>query len=659
MSIDTFFARSVSGPPAPAPWRGSQLLMLTAVDKGYVGHAIALARSLDMHAPGHHLLVHLVNPDADSLARLDACAEGLGKLRLHVSTEKVRLPPEASKAAYYASARFLLMAEILASADAVPVLALDADALAVGPLTLDFSDKPETEICLRQRRNAVVASRHFDVAAGAVWARPTPRAKAFMHAVASDLMAAFASGHAQWFIDQEVLGRHVEAATAQAKVRNLKSKFADWNMGHDAVFWMGKGDRKYRDLRYLLMRGAFDEDPARSRDAAQLADAYADALAPGKRDPLVERAAAAVHALRRPQVGIFLPRLDLPWKHSGLDREGRPPELGEDTIEVRLWWKRFAMAASNTLARMDVDVRMLELPAWDITPDRVDAENLDLALVAHRTRHDFNGQRTPVWFYMQEFFRPVFVLDPVGWGAGASTYPVAYDQLPAAVLGAWDDYRDAFLQERLGSKFAQSDRDTHANLVAGGELPEEPYIFVPIQVPDDRSITDFSEVGMSEVLQAALALARDEGCRLVVKSHPANRASTAALKADIDDPCVHWTQAHVHDVLLHARGVVTINSGVGFEALLANVPVVCLGRSEYDTTAHAATLATLPHAWQRAVAEPPLARERRYARFVDWFLARHAVDLSRPQHGNRVLRRLLQEAVAPLRRPAGPPEPVA
>jgi len=626
--------------------------MLSAVDKGYVGHAIALARSLDVHAPGHHLLIHLVNPDADSLARLHACAGSLHKLRLHVSTEKVRLPSEASKAAYYASARFLLMAELLAATDAVPILALDADALAVGPLTLDFSDKPETEICLRQRRNGAVASRHFDVAAGAVWARPTPRAQQFMQAVASDLEAAFASGRAQWFVDQEVLGRHVEAATAQAKVRNLKSKFADWNMGEDAVFWMGKGDRKYRDLRYLLMRGAFDEDPARSKQAAQLADAYVDAVAPGKRDAGVERAATAVLTRRRLQVGIFLPRLDLPWKRTGLDRDNRPAELGEDTIEVRLWWKRFAMTAGNTLARMDVDVRMLELPGWEITPDRVDTENLDLALVAHRTRSDFNGQQTPVWFYMQEFFRPVFVLDPVGWGAGASTYPVASDQLPAAVLGAWDEYRDAFLQGRLGSKFAQGERDTRGNLVARGQLPEEPYIFVPIQVPDDRSISDFSDVSMSALLQAALALAKDEGLRLVVKSHPANPASTAALKRDIDDPCVHWTRAHVHDVLLHARGVITINSGVGFEALLANVPVVCLGRSEYDTTAHAATLANMPSVWQRAVAEPARERERRYARFVDWFLARQAIDLSRPQHGHRVLQKLLHEAIAPLRRSA-------
>lgn len=659
MSPDPGFARSASVLSTPAPWGGAAVLLLTAVDKGYLGHAIALARSLDEHAPGHHLLVHLINPDAASLARLQACAGSLRGLHLHVSTEKVRVPPAASKAAYYASARFLRMAELLEAREPVPVLALDADALAVGPLTLDFSDKPETEICLRRRRSADLDSRHLEVAAGAVWARPTPRARSFMRAVADELHEAFATGGAQWFIDQAVLARHVDAATAQTKVRNIKSKFADWNFGADAVFWMGKGDRKYRDLRYLLARGAFDEDPTRRRDAARLADAYADVLSPLHRDPEVEHAAQVVHARQRPQVGLFLPRLDLPWKRSGLDRDGRPQPLAEETAEVRLWWKRFAMTASNALARMGVEARTVELPGWEITPERVDAENVDLALVAHRSSADFNGQQTPTWFFMQEYFRSVFVLDPSGWGAGSSVYPVDCAALPPAVLGAWDDYRAAFLQGRLDSKFTQAGRDAWPSLVARRELPEQPYIFVPIQIPDDRVVQDFSDVGMAETLQAALALAKQDGCRLVVKAHPANRTRTRALAACIEDPCVHWTQAHVHDVLLHARGVVTVNSGVGFEALLANVPLVCLGRAEYDTAAHAATLSTLPEAWLRACAEPADAREQRYARFVDWFLARHAVDLSRPRQADLVLQRLLQRAVAQVKMPEGDSEAVA
>jgi hypothetical protein len=651
MSADATFARSASVLATPAPWRGAPVLLLTAVDKGYLGHAIALARSLDEHAAGHHLVIHVINPDAESIARLQACAGSLRRLHVHVSSEKVRLPAAASKAAYYASARFLRMAELLQARDAVPVLALDADALAVGALTLDFSDKAETEICLRRRRSADAGSRHLEVAAGAVWARPTPRARMFMQAVADDLVEAFAKGEAQWFIDQEVLARHVDAASALAKVRNLKSKFADWNMGPDAVFWMGKGDRKYRDLRYLLVRGAFDEDPGRRKDAARLADAYADALAPAHRDPQVEHAARLVTAHQRLQVAVFLPRLDLPWKVSGLDRDGCPQALAEDTLEVRLWWKRFAIAASNALGRLGVDARTVELPAWEITPERVDAEGVDLALVAHRSNGDFHGQQTPTWFFMQEYFRSVFVLDPRGWGAGSSVYPVDCAALPPAVLGAWDDYRAAFLQGRLHSKFSQADRDAWPALVARRELPEQPYIFVPIQIPDDRVIVDFSDVGMAEALQAALALATQEDCKLVVKAHPANRARTRELAACIDDPRVHWTQAHVHDALLHARGVVTVNSGVGFEALLANVPLVCLGRSEYDTTAHAATLATLPNVWRDACAEPDDRRERRYARFVDWFLARHAVDLSRPDQAGRVLRRLLVDALARIRAP--------
>jgi hypothetical protein len=650
MNATVDFARSASPLPQPAPWRDAPVLLLTAVDKGYLGHAIALARSLEQHAPGHHLMIHLVNPDAESIARLQRCAGELRSLTLHVSTEKVRLPASVSKAAYYASARFLRMGELLEQPEAVPVLALDADALAVGPLTLDFSDKPETEVCLRRRRVAGDAERHLEVAAGAVWARPTARARNFMRAVADDLQAAFASGDAQWFVDQQVLGRHVEAGTAEAKVRNLKSRFADWNMGPDAVFWMGKGDRKYRDLRYLLARGSHDEDPLRRRDALRLAQAYADAVPDAQQDPQVTQAARAARARSSTQVALFLPRLDLPWKRSGLDREGRPAALAEDTIELRLWWKRFAMTASNMLERLGAQARTLELPAWEITPERVDAEGVDLALVGHQSHAHFQDHATPTWFYMQEYFRPVFVLDPLGWGAASSVYPVAAEALPPAVLGAWDDYRAAFLEGRLPSKFAQAARDAWPQLVARRDLPEQPYLFVPIQIPDDRVLLDFSDVSMLDALQAALALAKQEGCRLVLKAHPANPVRTAALAQALDDPCVHWTRAHVHDVLTHARGVVTVNSGVGFEALLANRPLVCLGRCEYDTVAHAATPATLADAWRRACAEPDALRELRYARFVDWFLSRHAVDLSRPRQSEPVLRRQLQRALAQVQR---------
>jgi capsule polysaccharide modification protein KpsS len=107
-----------------------------------------------------------------------------------------------------------------------------------------------------------------------------------------------------------------------------------------------------------------------------------------------------------------------------------------------------------------------------------------------------------------------------------------------------------------------------------------------------------------------------------------------------------WTEANVHDVLRYAGSVVTLNSGVGFEALLALKPLVTMARSEYDCVAHRATPDDLTSAWRAALEEGSPQRETRYARFVDWFLGRHAVDISRPHAGRYVLDRIIERALS-------------
>lgn len=645
LDLPTTFARRVARKPDPAAWADAPVLLLAACDAGYLPHAIALARSLDAFAPQAHLLLHLVNPDEAAIDRVRAVAESLS-LKLHLSVEKAQLPDAAMKPAYYASARFMLMAELLAAEGSPPILALDADALAVGPLSLDFSDKPEAEICLRRRDLEGPVEDHMRVAAGAVWAKPTPGGIAFMAAVASDLQDAFASGTAKWFVDQEILGRHVLAETGGAHVRNLKSKFADWGLREDSIFWTGKGDRKYLDIRYVLLREAFDEDPAR-RDAARALYSRVEALVPHKdQGGVAVRARKAFARARRTRTAVFLPRLDLPWKQGGMRANGGAPVPSDDTVELRLWWKRFTMELMRMLTQHGAEPRQLEIPAWEITPERVDAEDVDLAFVPHRCHLDFGPTRTPRRFYMQEYFRPVFVVDPSGWSASSSVYPVDASKLPPAVLGAWDDYHAAFMAGNLHSKFGQSLRRPREVLEAMGDLPTGRYVFFPLQIPHDQSIRYFSDYELGEALAAALALARARQLTLVLKEHPANRPSTAAFRQQVRGPDVFWSDAHLHDLLSHADGVVTINSGAGFEALLAGKPVVSLGRAEYDVAAHRGTPETLREAWDAAVSEPPADRLQRYARFVDWFLGRHAVDLSRPVAGRHVLDRIVRHALA-------------
>ncbi|GAB6195291.1 capsular polysaccharide export protein, LipB/KpsS family [Lysobacter xanthus] len=638
------FVRSAPKLDRCLPWAEARVLLLTACDRGYLPHALALARSLDAFSPGAHLMLHLVNPDEPALALIEAERGLLAQTQLHLSTEKVALPPRVPKAAYYASARFLRMAELLDLRSSVPVLALDADTIAVAPLTFDFSDKPEAEICLRMRGEDVPG--HLQVAAGAVWARSTPRSREFFQAVAGDLVEAFASGEARWFVDQVVLARHVAAGTAAAKVRNLKTRFADWDLGDDAVFWMGKGDRKYSDVRYLLLRDGFDADPA-LREAGRLLHARCLARLPSAdAGAVMERAGRHFAASRPVQAAIFLPRLDLPWKPESLRPGKPPPDLAPDTLELRLWWKRFAMTLAASLTGRGVDVRIVEIPAWAITPERVDAEGVDMAFVPHRSHLDFGPTRTLRRFYMQQYLAQVFVLDRSGWGPASSRYPVRPETLPAAVLGAWDQYTSTMATGTLASKFAQRPRQSRSALLARGQIPDAPFLFFPLQLPHDRAIAQFSDVSMELAFDAVVAFGARRGLIVVAKEHPANRASMQPFRERANAFPVLWSEAHVHDLLCHAGGIVTVNSGVGFEALLADRPVVCLGRADYDRVVHSTGPDGLDTAWDNALAEDPSRRRARYARFVDWFLGRYAVDLSRPATSAAVLRREIDAVLA-------------
>lgn len=641
--MQPMFERTLSRDCDPAAWADGRLVIFAACDMAYLDNALVLLRSLDLMSPGFDFLLHVINPHADVLESLQRVGDGLVATRLHLSAEKVRVVDAGHKRPYYASARFIRLAELLPRTE-VPFLVLDADGLFVAPIDLNFSDKQEAEICLRRRDIEGESEERLKVAAGAVWVRPTPQTVEFFAAVRDDLVGQFRSGEPAWFMDQIVIAQHVAQDTGNAAVRNIKHKYADWSFRDNAIIWTGKGDRKYFDVRYLLLRLGFDGDPERRLRARRLLHEVVSMIPIESQGQVGAHAIKVLHTISTPRIAIYLPRLDLPWKKSGMSKGG-PPAPSPDTIELRLWWKRFTMELSLALTRYGIEPKLMEIPAWDITPERVDEDDLDLAFIPHRCQLDFESRATPVLFYMQEYFRPVFVVDSGGWSAASSVYPVDAGALPPAVLGAWDDYRARFAAGELASKFGQSGTQAQAELLAAGKIPATGYAFFPLQIPHDQSLAYFSDVSEMQALEAVAAWAVRAGIPLVLKEHPANRASMAEFRARFNGPGIVWSDAHVHDLLRHARGVITLNSGVGFEALIAGRPLVTLARSEYDAVGFKATPMTLAESWDLALAEDGEQRMQRYARFVDWFLARHAVDLSRPVAARYVLDRIIASAV--------------
>lgn len=121
-----------------------------------------------------------------------------------------------------------------------------------------------------------------------------------------------------------------------------------------------------------------------------------------------------------------------------------------------------------------------------------------------------------------------------------------------------------------------------------GALPDAPFLFCPLQVPDDSQVTLFAGWcgGMAGFLaalgQAAQAL--PEGWHLRLKEHPSAKTPLTPQLAPLlatgrivlDNATDSFAQ------LAASRGVVTLNSSMGLQAFFHDKPVVTLGRAFFN-----------------------------------------------------------------------------
>lgn len=116
-------------------------------------------------------------------------------------------------------------------------------------------------------------------------------------------------------------------------------------------------------------------------------------------------------------------------------------------------------------------------------------------------------------------------------------------------------------------------------------LPEH-YIFVPFQVDSDTQIVEYSPwirnmEHLYNVLRSVIDSSEGESPVFVVKEHPSSKNNYQHLHA-LHAGIVFHNQANTQRLIEGAEGVLTINSSVGFEAILLNKPVITLGEAFYN-----------------------------------------------------------------------------
>ncbi|MBE2893679.1 capsule biosynthesis protein [Spirabiliibacterium falconis] len=132
-----------------------------------------------------------------------------------------------------------------------------------------------------------------------------------------------------------------------------------------------------------------------------------------------------------------------------------------------------------------------------------------------------------------------------------------------------------------------------AKRVARGEFGD--FYIVPLQVYDDSQVrvhSDFATVrDFLEHVLTSFAQHAPEHVSLIVKHHPMDRGfidySDVIKKFKHRDPKLKHRIFYIHDVampifLQYGKGMVTLNSTSGISALIHNMPILTLGRANYN-----------------------------------------------------------------------------
>jgi hypothetical protein len=121
------------------------------------------------------------------------------------------------------------------------------------------------------------------------------------------------------------------------------------------------------------------------------------------------------------------------------------------------------------------------------------------------------------------------------------------------------------------------------------EIRYSDYIFLPLQVVTDV-VSDLAYIRVIELLDFVIEICNRNNLNILIKRHPKCRSIRIAKSIDKIRKYrnVQVFDGNVHDAIKGANKVVTVNSGVGFEALLQLKTVITTGLCDYSVVTHVA-----------------------------------------------------------------------
>ena len=190
------------------------------------------------------------------------------------------------------------------------------------------------------------------------------------------------------------------------------------------------------------------------------------------------------------------------------------------------------------------------------------------------------GEGSGLWHYKRAYLPFMFHLDRQGYSGWSELRHEPADRI--AAMDAAE--AKAFFADVARRVIAARLTNSRQGPTLG--VPEPGYVFVALQVPNDSVLRLAFGRDYLALVAAAIRSLLDAGERVVVKPHPKGRfPAVLDMLAGLSCDRLAVNDGGIHDLIPPAKAVLTANSGVGFEALLYEKPVLCLAEADY---AHAA-----------------------------------------------------------------------
>ncbi|HEY8612835.1 MAG TPA: hypothetical protein VIL69_16305 [Roseomonas sp.] len=249
------------------------------------------------------------------------------------------------------------------------------------------------------------------------------------------------------------------------------------------------------------------------------------------------------------------------------------------------------------------------------------------------------GKATGRWNYTQAALPHMLTFDRLGIAGWSALAALERQEVLAVEQATADAYHSTRTLPWLAEGRSKYKQD------ASVPVEGEGFVFLPLQLPNDP-VTGLKnyEAPYLEGIRRMVASLAGAGVPVVLKRHPhCTNPSVArlleALPAGAAPGLVTVSHASVHALIPRARAVLTVNSGVGFEALLHGKPVIVAGKAEYRV---AATELTEPEAAPAALAAAESGHDPGFIRrYLFLAMNQHQIDTRDPVSFQRAVLRVL------------------